>query len=99
MIDVRRVFQCAAPNRVIDDRLHGLLIVAERFQGLGHGTVDNLEIATAGELLELHQRKVGLDAGRVAIHDQADRARRRNHGRLRVAITICRPSSKARSQA
>ena len=65
-----------------------LLVVAERAQGLGHGAVDDLEIAAAGELLELDQREVGLDAGGVAIHDEADRARRRDDRDLRVAIPM-----------
>ena len=47
--------------------------------------VGDLEVAAAGELLELHERKVGLDARRIAVHQKADRARRRDHGRLRVA--------------
>src|SRR5207253_3963875 len=41
-----------------------------------------------GELLEFHQREIGLDAGGVAIHHQADGAGRRHHGRLRVAIAV-----------
>ena len=53
-----------------------------------HGAVDDLEVAAAGELLELHQREVGLDAGGVAIHDEADRAGRRDDGGLRVAVAV-----------
>ena len=64
------------------------LAVAERAQRVGDGAVDDLEVAAAGELLELHQREVGLDAGGVAIHDEADRAGRRDHGRLGVAIAV-----------
>ena len=62
--------------------------VAERAQRFRHGAVDDLEVAAAGELLELDQREVGLDAGGVAIHDQADRAGRRDHGRLRIAVAM-----------
>ncbi len=62
--------------------------IAERAQRLGHRAVDDLEVAAAGQLLELHQREVGLDAGGVAIHDQADRAGRRDHRRLRVAVAV-----------
>ena len=61
------------------------LAIAERAQRLGNGAVDDLEVAAAGQLLELHEREVRLDARRVAIHDEADGAGRRNHGRLRVA--------------
>src|SRR5271154_4434129 len=62
--------------------------VAERAQRRGHRLVDDLEVAAAGELLEFHERKVWLDARRVAIHYKADRAGRREHGGLRVAETI-----------
>ena len=62
--------------------------VAKRAQRLGHGAVDDLEVAAAGELLELHQREVRLDARRVAIHHEADRAGRRDDGRLGVAIAV-----------
>ena len=62
--------------------------IAERAQRLRHGAVDDLEVAAAGELLELHQREVGLDAGGVAVHHQADGAGRRDHGRLRVAVAV-----------
>ncbi len=62
--------------------------VAERAQRFRHGAVDDLEIAAAGELLELHQREIRLDAGGVAIHHQADGAGRRDHGRLRVAVAV-----------
>ena len=34
--------------------------------------VDDLEVAAAGQFLELDQGEVRLDAGGVAIHDQAD---------------------------
>ena len=73
----------------IDDDLGDLaLAVAERGERRWHGLVDDLEVAAAGELLELHEREVGLDAGGVAVHDEADRSGRRDHGRLRVAETV-----------
>ena len=50
--------------------------------------VDDLEVAAAGQLLELHQREVGLDAGGVAVHHQADGAGRRDHGGLGVAVAV-----------
>ena len=62
--------------------------VAERAQGFGHRAVDDLPIAAAGELLELHQREVGLDAGGVAVHHQADGAGGRDHGGLRIAVAV-----------
>src|SRR5258708_37473641 len=43
--------------------------------------------AAAGKLLEFHQRKVRLDAGGVAIHDEANGAGWRHHRGLRIAVT------------
>ena len=88
VIDARRMGERRAADRVADDVADLLLVVAERAQGLRHGAVDDLEIAAAGELLELDQGEVGLDAGRVAIHDEADRAGRRDDRDLRVAIAM-----------
>ena len=62
--------------------------IAEGAEGRGHGAVDDLEIAAAGELLELDQRKVRLDAGGVAIHHQADRAGRGDDRDLGVAVAV-----------
>ncbi len=62
--------------------------VAEHAQRFRHRAVDDLEVAAAGELLELDQREVGLDAGGVAVHHEADGAGRRDHGRLRVAEAV-----------
>jgi hypothetical protein len=88
MADGGRALERAVADRVADDRVDLALGVAERLERLGHHAVDDLEVAAAGQLLELHQREVGLDAGRVAIHDQADRAGRRDHGGLRVAVAV-----------
>ena len=62
--------------------------IAQRAQGRWHGAVDDLEVTATGELLELDQRKVWLDAGGVAIHHQTDGPRRRNHRGLRVAVPV-----------
>ncbi len=75
------------------------LAVAERAQGVGHGAVDDLEIAAAGELLELDQREIGLDAGRVAVHDEADRAGRGDHRDLGVAVAVPLAEASAALQA
>ncbi len=64
------------------------VVVAEVLEREGHGLVDDLEVAAAGQLLELYQREVGLDAGGVAIHHQADRAGRRDHRDLGVAEAV-----------
>ena len=57
------------------DLLDLLLGVAERLQRQRHGAVDDRHLPAADELLELDQREVGLDAGRVAVHQERDRAR------------------------
>ena len=44
--------------------------------------------AAADELLELHQGEVGLDAGGVAVHHEADGAGGRQDGGLRVAPAV-----------
>ncbi len=65
-----------------------------------HGAVDDLPVAATGELLELHQREVRLDAGGVAIHDQADGAgRRAPRWSGRCGSRAVSPSSSASSQA
>src|SRR6185437_9336963 len=88
MIDAGRMGEGRPADREGFDVGDLLLVIAERAQSLGHGAVDDLEIAPARELLELDQSEVGLDAGRVAIHDEADRASRRDHRNLRVAIAM-----------
>ena len=88
VVDAGRLLERAVADRIGLDLGDLGFAVAERAQRLRHGAVDDLEVAAAGELLELHQREVGLDAGGVAIHDEADRAGRRDHGRLRVAVAV-----------
>ncbi len=51
-----------------------ILCVAQREQRGLDGGVGDLEVSAAGELLELDEREVGLDAGGVAVHQQADGA-------------------------
>ncbi|GJE34191.1 hypothetical protein LDDCCGHA_4398 [Methylobacterium oxalidis] len=87
-VDARSLAHRAVADRVGLDLGDLGFAVAERAQRVGHGPVDDLEVAAARELLELHQREVGLDAGGVAIHHEADRAGRRDHGRLRVAVAV-----------
>ena len=62
--------------------------VAELLERHRHGVVDDLHQPAADELLVLDERDVRLDAGRVAIHHEADRAGRREHGGLRVAVAV-----------
>ena len=85
MVDRRRVGERRPADGVGDHVLDRLVVVAERPERARHGLVDDLEIAAAGELLELDQGEVGLDAGGVAVHDEADRAGRGDDRDLRVA--------------
>ena len=75
-------------GNVGQDRLDLRLVVAKRFQRQRHRLIDDLQHAAAGELLVLHQRDIRLDAGRVAIHQEADRAGRSQHRGLGIAETV-----------
>ena len=88
VVDLGRADQRAAADRVAHDVVDLLGRVAERGERPRHHAVDDLEVAAARELLELDQREVRLDAGGVAVHDQADRAGRRDHRGLGVAIAV-----------
>ena len=88
MVDMRRTGKRSAPNGVDRDGRNRILSIAEIPQCLGHCPVDDLEIAAARQLLELHERKIGLDAGRVAVHHEADGARGRYNRYLRVAKAV-----------
>ena len=69
------------------DDLAGLLRrEAHLHQRLRHGVVDDLDHAAADKPLVLDEREVGLDAGRVAIHHEADGAGRSEHGDLRILV-------------
>ena len=73
---------CGRQVRRPDDRLvfidvgdHGSNLVrpvAQPGQGPRHGPVDNRHRPAANQLLHFHQTKIGLDAGRVAVHQQTD---------------------------
>ena len=85
---MRGALQGAPAAAVGHDLLGLILTVAQPSQGDRNGLVDDLEIAPARQLFELHEREVGLDAGRVAVHHQADRAGRGDDGGLRVAVAV-----------
>ena len=76
---------------VLDDRLDLLLLVAQLAERPRHGLVDDLHRAAADELLELHEREVGLDAGGVGVHHEGDGAGGREHAGLRVAVAVLLP--------
>ncbi len=73
---------------VVDDRGDLRRAVAEGIEGLGHGLVDDLHHPAAGQLLVFDQGDVGLDAGRVAVHHEADRPGRGEHRGLGVAEAV-----------
>ena len=91
VIDRRGLAERAVADRIGDDLGDIAFAIAEHAQGFRHRAVDDLEVAAAGELLELHQREVGLDAGGVAVHHQANGAGRRDYACLRVAIAVHLP--------
>ena len=62
-----------------DDVLGLLDPVAQLGQRPRHRLVDDRHGAAADQLLGLDQTEVGLDAGRVAVHQQADGPGRRQH--------------------
>ena len=62
--------------------------VAERLQRQRHRAIDDRHLATTDELFELDKRKVRLHAGGVGIEQKRDRPSRRQHGGLRVSISV-----------
>ncbi len=86
--------QRAVAGGVADDPVDGVARVAEAGERHRDHPVDDFEIAAAGQLLELHQREIGLDSGRVAVHHQADGAGRRDDRGLRIAIAMALAQSK-----
>ena len=84
--EVRRALDGASLVDVRDD-LAGLLGgVVELHQRLGHGVVDDLDDAAADQLLVLDECEVGLNAGGVAIHHEADCASGSEHGDLGILV-------------
>src|SRR5215467_495885 len=69
-----------------DDAFDLLGIVTEFLQRGLDGLIHNFEHAAAREQLVFYQRDVRFDSGRVAIHQETDRARRGEHGDLRIAV-------------
>ena len=71
------------------DNFGGLLFgVAEFGQRPRNGLVDDEHRPAPDQLLGLGERQVGFDAGRVAIHHQTDRARRREDAGLRIPHAV-----------
>ena len=70
-----------------DDLVDLTRVVAEAAQRPRNRLVDDRHRAAADERLDLHEPEVGLDAGGVAVHHQADRASGSDHAGLAVAHT------------
>ena len=86
--DVRRTEDRHVLVDVGHDVLGLLDPVAQLGQRPGHRLVDDRHRAAADELLGLDQTEVRLDAGGVAVHQQADGSSRRQHAGLRVAHAV-----------
>ena len=94
-LDRRRPDDRVAVGDVGDDRLALDLAVAEHLERQRHRAVDDRELAAADQALGLDQREVGLDAGGVAVHQERDRPRGREHGGLRVAVAVLATAARA----
>ena len=71
VLNMRRAFNRPGSVDVTNNSVSLIVIVAQLEQRGGHGLIDDLNHASAYELLVLHQRKVRLDAGCVAVHHEA----------------------------
>ena len=87
-LDVRRAFDGAGGVDVADDGVGLVAGVAELEERGRDRVVHDLDHAAADQLLVLDEREVRLDAGCVAVHHEADGAGGREHGDLRVAISV-----------
>ena len=87
----RSGLQGSPAQAVGGDFLDLFLIVAQLFQGRRDRGVDDLEVAAAGELFELHQGEIRLHPCGVAVHDQPDGSGRRDRGDLSVAVAVALP--------
>jgi hypothetical protein len=70
------VRKLAMAGGIAHDLCDLVLAVSEPTQSCRDSLVDDLEEAATGQLLELHHGEIGLDAGRVAVHDEANGAGR-----------------------
>ena len=72
----------------LNDLLSLCIRVAEHTQSLSHRLVRDLEHSAADESLVLDESDIRLNARRVAVHHEANRAGRGKDRRLAVAITV-----------
>ena len=90
-LDAGSAFDGAGGVDVADDGVHFRLGVAELDERRRHGVVDDLDHAAADELLVLDEGEIGLDAGGVAVHHEADGAGGSEDGDLGVAVAVLFP--------
>ena len=87
-LEVRGALDRLVVVDVVEDLRHLLGAVAELAEGRRDRLVDDLQEALADELLVLDEGDVRLDAGRVAIHHEGDRAGRGEDGDLGVPVAV-----------
>ena len=78
--------QAAIAIDVVDDLGHLFRRVVETHQRLRNGVVDDLHHPAADQTLVLDQSEIGLDAGGVAVHHEADGAGGCEHGNLGIFV-------------
>ena len=88
MVQRGRVRQRAVAHGVVDDLFNLVSLITQRAQGFRHGLVDDLEITTTSQLLELHQSEIRLNTRGVAIHHQTDGAGGGHNGGLGITVAM-----------
>ena len=88
MVDCRCVADAAVTHGIAHNFFNLRTWITQFFQRSRYRLVDDLKVTATSKFLELHQRKVGLDAGGVTIHHQTNCAGWRHDRRLRVAISM-----------
>ena len=71
---------------VRDDGFNRLRVITKATQAFGHGAIDDLQHAAACEQFVFHERDVRFNTGGIAVHEERDRAGRREHGDLGITI-------------
>ena len=88
VIDIRCIAHGAMAHSIRNNFL-GLCRAITQFCQCGrYRLVDDFEITATGQFLKFHQCEIWFDACGVTIHHQTNGARWRNHGNLRVAVTV-----------
>src|SRR3954462_7511113 len=87
-VDVRRAVERHRPQHVGQDGPPLLGGVPKIPQRRLDALVGDLEIASAGELLEFYESEIGLHPGRIAVHQQPDCAGWSKQGRRAVPVAV-----------